>query len=150
MPEKILAYTDGSYFNNKGGWGYVFPHHQIRASGPVKKKPTNNRAELMAILKAMIQARKMDVFEMMIKTDSMYAVNSLSIWIPKWVKQNWKKGSTGKEVENKDILEKIWEHMQMIRILPRHVQAHGSDLIDPDTYWNEYADRLAKRGADAS
>lgn len=147
MPQKILAYTDGACSNNKAGWGFVFPHHGIRACGVVKREPTNNRAELMAALKAMRYACDMHAYEMMLKSDSMYVVNALSLWIPKWVRQNWVKGSNGKTVENRDILEKIWEQMKVIRVLPRHVEAHGSDLSDPDTYWNEYADRLAKRGA---
>lgn len=67
-------------------------------------KQTNQRAELTAV------ARALDFVpidrDILICTDSYYAIRCITEWSPKWLKNGWK-NSAGKDVENRDLVEPI-------------------------------------------
>ena len=67
-------------------------------------RQTNQRAELTAVLRALeIVPRNRNV---VIVTDSRYAIDCVTTWHVNWKTNGWKT-STGKAVENKDIIENI-------------------------------------------
>jgi len=67
-------------------------------------RQTNQRAELTAILRALeVVPRNRDVI---IITDSRYAIDCCTVWHINWQKNGWK-SATGKSVENKDIIENV-------------------------------------------
>lgn len=67
-------------------------------------RQTNQRAELTAV------ARALDHIpidrDTIILTDSRYSIQCLTEWFPKWETNNWK-SSSGKDVENRDLIEPI-------------------------------------------
>ena len=67
-------------------------------------RQTNQRAELTAVLRALeIVPRNRNVI---IVTDSRYAIDCVTSWYINWRKKGWKT-SAGKAVENKDIVENV-------------------------------------------
>lgn len=152
----IIVYTDGSYKKKNGieycGYGIHFPNAEhIDVSKPLLfgKNKTNQRAELYAIYKALRLITKKFIFDKIhLYTDSMYSINSLTKWIIKWKKNNWKK-SDKTLILNYDIIKKIDD-----KILSRfgnkikfyHVKSH-TNKQDKHSIGNRVADELANLGA---
>ena len=87
--------------------------------------PTNNTAELGAILGALGKARKQKENHIKILTDSQYAVNAIN--------GNWRKRN-GEEVANLQLLKRIQRKMRGMRV----------DILHISREKNQIADRLAK------
>ena len=67
------------------------------------EKPTNNKAELTAILRALELCSKNKIYEqIIIYTDSDYSIKCITVWYPQWVEQKKLKNR-----KNIDILHKI-------------------------------------------
>lgn len=62
-------------------------------------RPTNNRAELYAIIRALEEAPRNDVETLIIKTDSKYCIGCFSSWHKGWEQHGWK-NSKGEPVGN--------------------------------------------------
>nr|QBK89753.1 MAG: ribonuclease H [Pithovirus LCPAC101] len=158
----ITIYTDGSHINSEGGYGIVVLYGGVEyfsMSGPIPEdKTTNNRAELYAIylaihklnniihkykstLGVMSTPTKVDVDNIIIKTDSMYSINCLTKWWKSWERNGWKV-KNGSTVVNepliKSILKKIDE--SPVSIIFSHIKAHSG------IEFNEKADILANEG----
>jgi ribonuclease HI len=105
MSSEIKIFTDGAVPNNqnkgnrKGGVGVFFGINDPRnISFGIKEtsiyKVTNQICELMACIKAIetiISTEKIKKRTIVIYTDSMYIVNSITVWAKVWEKNNWKK-----------------------------------------------------------
>ena len=154
--DKIIAYTDGSLMRKKNGtktnilcgYGVYFPNQEIKnISKKLKdKNPTNNRAELQAIYKAITGIKKYYTFnQFIIYTDSEYCKKSLTIWIKNWKKNNWL-NAKNKPVENQKKIMKIDKELQGFKIKIEWVAAH-TGLNDPHSLGNATADELARAGA---
>jgi ribonuclease HI len=162
----IHVYTDGSSLGNGrvgavGGVGVYFGPNDTRlarssvlvykadimtrnVSEALRgKRQTNQRAELTAVARALDHV-PIDR-AVLIHTDSNYSIKCLTEWFQKWEKQNWK-SSSGKDVENKDLIEPI-----IARIRERNmchaktdfkwIKGHGNDP------GNIAADLLAVQGS---
>ncbi|GAA93589.1 uncharacterized protein L969DRAFT_95765 [Mixia osmundae IAM 14324] len=149
--QRKVVYTDGSCLSNgqaraRAGYGVHWPDKDYPDlfEALEGEAQTNQRAELTAILSAVLQdlphASPGDVLE--IFTDSRYAINCLTVWAHNWERNNWK-SSTGKEVQNRDLVESTREVMSSYpgKIVLRHVKGHA------DSQPNNEADRLANMGA---
>lgn len=148
--EVIEVYTDGSLRKEKGGnvcgVGIYYPGGQVKnVASPFTLEPiTHNRAELYAIYRAIRRIDKYCHFnKIIIYSDSEYAVNSLTTWIGKWKKNNWK-DSKKNPVKNQDIIMNIDTLLQKYKgkIEINWVKAHSG------IKGNEVADRLANLGSD--
>lgn len=113
-------------------------------SEPLKgNRQTNQRAELTAILRGLdIAPRHRDVT---IFSDSQYAINCVTVWFINWRRNNWTT-SSGKPVENKDLVEPILEKIEereglKVKTLFEWVKGHSQHA------GNEAADQLAVNGA---
>lgn len=112
----VKIYTDGSSLGNGqvgavGGVGVYFGPGDGRnlSEGLTGSRQTNQRAELTAIQRALELApgdRKIVIY-----SDSNYAINCVTIWFQKWRTNNWQ-NSSGKAVENKDLVVKIIEMLE--------------------------------------
>jgi ribonuclease HI len=78
---------------------------------PSSPTPTNQRAEITAIIMALNQAlQKLDgldknpYIDVRIYSDSRYAVDCMTKWIYKWTKNDWT-NAQGFQVANRDLLE---------------------------------------------
>lgn len=154
MTEQIIVFTDGSHIKgtNKCGYGIYFPNKELpNVSRSFDHPPiTHQRAELYAIFKAIYYiTKKLTVNKIIIYTDSKYSMDSLTVWIKKWKKNNWKT-VTGSPVKNVDIIREIDNQISNFKgkIEFIHVSAH-TNKQDFLSISNHMADVLAKAGANS-
>jgi len=137
----IQIYTDGGCRNNPGigAWAFVAVEDGIVTITPsmVAKYTTNNEMELSAILNALEYLQLCDVSEATIFSDSQYAVNTINIWYPQWLKQ----GSL-KDKKNVDLLQRI-SSLKSPKIGLQWVRGHA------DNKYNILADQLVNQAMDA-
>ncbi|KAK2736277.1 hypothetical protein FQN57_000807 [Myotisia sp. PD_48] len=117
---------------------------------PSNPRPTNQRAEITAIILALEKAsEKYDELnskprlDVKIYSDSRYVVGCMTTWVDKWENNGWT-NSAGKEVANRDLLEEAWDLDNTLRQVGRG---------DIEYIWiprekNEYADRLCNEDMD--
>ena len=157
--KELILFTDGSLIRRKNkfgdeelkcGYGIYFPNKELRnISRPFNfGRKTNQRAELFAIYVALLQIKANINYEhVTIYTDSEYSIKSITEWIVKWEKNNWKT-SKGLAVENTDIIIPINNLLknQRDKIMFLHVKAHTGKQ-DPISISNSIVDELARDGA---
>lgn len=159
--KSIVVYTDGAVPNNqvkgnrKGGVGVFFaPEDSRNISWRIKEtsnvKVTNQVCELLACIKALesiVSTEKISTKSIIIKTDSMYIVNTINDWAKKWEKANWKKADK-KPIQNEDLVKKLFYLAVNLNAKFIHVRAHttapGIDSQEyADWFGNFMADKLA-------
>ncbi|KAK7419139.1 hypothetical protein QQX98_003478 [Neonectria punicea] len=149
--EDILQiYTDGSSLANgkkesRAGLGVFFGAGDPRnLSEKLEGEPqTNQRAELMAILRALEIAPLEQTVQIL--TDSQYSINCVTQWALSWDRKGWKT-ATGGEVKNQDIIRNVLARMTErtkagANTYYQWVKGHASNS------GNVAADRLAVLGA---
>ncbi|KPM40389.1 hypothetical protein AK830_g6180 [Neonectria ditissima] len=149
--EDILQiYTDGSSLANgkkesRAGLGVFFGNGDPRnLSEKLPGEPqTNQRAELMAILRALEIAPLEQTVQIL--TDSQYSINCVTQWALSWDRKGWKT-ATGGEVKNQDIIRNVLARMTErtkagANTYYQWVKGHASNQ------GNVAADRLAVLGA---
>ena len=163
--EVINIFTDGSTLNNQkkgnriGGSGVFFGDNDDRnLMLPLKEtkllKVTNQVAELTACVKAVeiiSSTEKIDNKNVIIYTDSMYIVNSITKWAKNWEKKNWTK-SNGKVIENLELMKTLYQLSLKFKINFKHVKAHKAEPHKNSKdyylwYGNFMADKLAVAAA---
>jgi len=72
-------------------------------------------------------------------TDSKYVQKGVTLWLNKWVANNWKTTSK-KPVKNRDLWEKVDVLNKKHKVTWYWVKGHSNDLL------NDKADHLAKKG----
>ena len=143
----INIYTDGACINNgkknaKAGIG-IYISDDFTISEKLIGLPTNQRAELYAILKALLVIDILNYKNINIYTDSMYSINCITKWVKGWKKNGWK-DSKKKDVKNKDLIDnidKIYSKYNHIHF--NHVEAH-TNKTDIHSIGNDKADKLAR------
>jgi len=158
--KEIIIFTDGSCKgptqNKRAGCGVYFPKHEkYNISYKLKKENiTNQVAELTACVKGIEKVLSKIVFyKIIIYTDSMYLINSITTWADKWKENKWKK-SNGETILNKKIIKKLYFYYKNLNIEFFHVKAHKKEPENKLTedyklwYGNNMADKLANDGAD--
>jgi len=142
--KSIVVYTDGSASPNPGpgGWGCVIPideNTELKLSGGFIKT-TNNRMELLAVIKALEEFGPNKTFDIYI--DSNYAKDGLMKWIHGWKRKNWVRvdWETGAEkpIKNLDLWQRAYPLIKENKIYFHKVKAHTGDK------YNEMVDVLAK------
>ena len=163
--DEIHIFTDGSTLNNqskwkrKGGIGVFFGDDDNRnISTPLiessKIKVTNQVAELLACVKGietLYTSQKVIQKSVILYTDSMYIVNIINNWGKNWEKNNWKK-SDGKQVDNLNLVKKVYYYSLNLGVSFKHVKSHQKEPDINDTnyfiwYGNSKADELATNAA---
>lgn len=134
-----MVYTDGACSGNPGpgGWGAVIIDNfgkRQEISGAFQKT-TNNRMELMAVLKALEKIP--DNKEVYITTDSQYVVNAVhKDWLSAWQDRNWRNAQK-KPVANRDLWERLIKLLKTHRTRFEWIRGHTGHVE------NECCDRLA-------
>lgn len=156
--ETVAVFTDGSSSDNgkkncKCSSGVYIENTQKEYSLTLEEacelakfevnKHSNNVGELMAILVALTVTR--DEKETIIYSDSMYCINSITLWSKKWALNSWK-NSAGKPVENQELIKEILKRKRNAFFV--HVKAHTKEPARDDPnyskwYGNDRADYLA-------
>lgn len=146
----MSIYTDGSSLANgrhgaRAGLGVFFgPNDPRNISERLPGDPqTNQRAELMAILRA-LQTVPLDK-PVQIFSDSQYSINCVTQWAIGWKKKGWQTAN-GELVKNQDIIRQVLDQMEERSRVGggtffRWVKGHASDR------GNIAADHLAVEGA---
>ncbi len=113
--KKVELYTDGACSGNPGpgGYGVVLKYKDtVKEFSEGYQSTTNNRMELMAIIKG-LQALK-EKCNVEIYSDSKYIVDAINQkWVYKWQKNNWKR-SKNKPALNSD----LWS--ELLNLLQKH------------------------------
>lgn len=153
----LVCFTDGSAFNNgnklsKCGFAVVWPHHpQKDYSQHLHSGSTNNRAEFSAVIHALCQADEIDPSKtktLIVFTDSMLLINSMTKWVQQWEKKGYKKAD-GTDVLNADLIRVLRDKMKRRDVTFKHVKAHtGGDSWQ--AVYNDRVDKLARAAADIS
>ena len=137
----LKIWTDGSCLGNPGpgGWGFIATDGKnVAERSGGERDTTNNRMELMAVIRALTAAHKHDENE--IHTDSQYVKNGMQVWLKNWKKNNWRT-STKKPVKNQDLWQKLDELAYTKKLHWVWVRGHaGEDM-------NERVDTLARDAA---
>ena len=153
----VLAFTDGACQGNgrrcsRGGIGVVFPEHRhldLSERLPALPPATNNRAELLAVLRSMSLCDTIDPDRkalLLVRTDSQLACNTMNKWLTGWKARGWKK-QDGTPPMNIDILKALDSmRSQGRRVSLEHVRAH-TGRQDRDSRYNAIADLLATQAA---
>lgn len=157
--KSINIFTDGAVPNNqkqgnrKGGVGVFFGNDDPRnISWSIKEtndvKVTNQVCELLACiqgLETVISTEKIGKRDIIIYTDSMYIVNTITEWANKWEKNNWKKADN-KPVQNLELVKKLYFLSRNLKVSYNHVLAHKSPPVkDSEDYFKWYGNYMADK-----
>ena len=99
--------------------------------------------ELTAAIKALEYCNQKDIKQLSLKqikiyTDSIYLKDGITVWINKWIENNWKT-SDKKNVKNVDLWKKLKELENLCSVEWHWIKGHS------DNPMNELADSLAKK-----
>lgn len=135
---RLQVATDGSCLGNPGPGGWAFYVDQTRWAAGGTRDTTNNRMELLAVLRAL------QTFDepLNIRLDSAYVKNALTKWLAGWKRRNWTT-SSGKPVANQDLIRQLDQALQGRDVTFEWVRGHAGD---PQ---NEAADDRAREAATA-
>ena len=143
--KNLVVSTDGSALSNPNGpMGWAWADHEGGdADAGGASNGTNQIGELCAVLQA-LRAHPGER-PLIIETDSQYAINCSTTWVPGWKKKGWK-NSQGKPVKNRPLIEAIDQEIQTrpgsVRFV--WVKGHAGDTF------NEKVDTLARGYATAA
>jgi ribonuclease HI len=134
----VDIFTDGACSGNPGpgGWGAILRSgkHEKEISGG-EAATTNNRMELMAVIRALQSLTKPSVVT--VHTDSRYVMDGATQWMKRWKANGWKT-SDKKPVKNNDLWLVLDEATAPHQVTWRWVKGH-SDHVE-----NNRADELAR------
>lgn len=146
---RVTIYTDGAARGNPdgpGGYGAVISYVDARGQEHIKelscgyKKTTNNRMELMGVIRALEALKRPCQVDLW--SDSQYVVKAFEEhWIDKWQKNGWKTAGK-KAVKNIDLWKKLLELMVPHQVTFHWVKGHAGQT------YNERCDFLATSAAD--
>lgn len=149
MMHKVDLYTDGACRGNPGpgGYGAVLEYLDQKGEKHIKelsgryKETTNNRMELMGLLKGLESLSK--PCQLRVFTDSQYIVNAFNLgWLNSWILNNWRRGKKKEPVKNDDLWKQIVEKVKDHQVEFIWVKGHNGH---PQ---NERCDELATMAAD--
>tara|TARA_B100000900_G_C20565586_1_gene710921 strand:+ start:277 stop:966 length:690 start_codon:yes stop_codon:yes gene_type:complete len=149
--DDILVYTDGACSNNGldnaiCGVGVYFSERNKNKYNNIGKvidfdKPTNNLAELMAILEALKTIKHNNYKNEKIKlyTDSHYCLKTIETWYLEWISNG-----TINTRKNIDIIKNIYDnYYTQMNIELLYIKGH-SKKTDEHSIGNDIADKLAR------
>ncbi len=146
---KVTIYTDGAARGNPngpGGYGAVLEYVDSKGNLHTKelsagyRRTTNNRMELMAVIRALECLVK--PCEIELYSDSKYVVDAFNQnWVEGWQKSNWRK-SDRRPVKNID----LWKKLLTVK-KPHAISFHWVKGHDGHPQ-NERCDALATAAAD--
>ncbi len=142
MTSPVVIHTDGACRGNPGpgGWGAVLEHDsRERELYGYEPETTNNRMELMAIIRALETLKR--PCKVRAITDSQYVMKGVTQWMPGWKKRGWRTAAR-KPVANRDLWERLDAALQRHEVEWEWVRGHTGQQ------GNERADQLANRGID--
>ncbi len=137
----ITIATDGACANNPNGlaaWAW-YENDESWQVGTFDVA-SNNVAELTGIIKA-LEVTNLYPQDVLILSDSRYAINCLTVWCHNWERNGWRKRPSSDNIMGKLANEKLIRHgVEQFRVKPNvkieWVKGHNGHPL------NENADRL--------
>lgn len=141
--KEVTLYTDGSCKINPGPGGWcailVYGNNEKVISGG-EKNTTNNRMELMAVIKA-LEALK-EPCRVKLVSDSKYVIDGLSLgWAKGWRSRGWKKSDKSPAL-NPDLWGKLLDLTDVHSLSYEWIKGHAGHP------YNERCDSVAQSEAD--
>lgn len=133
----VYIFSDGGCRNNgksnaKGGYSVYFTddithkdndYTKFNKTKLITQNPTNNKAELSAILLALkiIEENKefMEPLNIEIISDSKYSIDCITKWIVNWKKNDYR-NSKGEVIKNKDLIVSISHLLSKLQSIHTH------------------------------
>ena len=142
--DKITIYSDGACLGNPGpgGYGVVLLWGQKRKelSGGYRLT-TNNRMEILAVIKALQAISTKKRYKIKVFTDSRLVTNAFNQgWLTKWKQKGWKRNKKDK-VLNVDLWKQLLDEVEKHDVEFNWVKGHA------DIPENERCDVLARQAA---
>jgi len=134
----VEIFTDGACSGNpgQGGYGAILKYgREIKEISGYEKETTNNRMEMMAVIKALELLKRPCAVRVF--TDSNYVVKGMTEWVSGWIEKNWL-NSRKRPVSNKDLWERLLKLSQLHQIEWKWIRGHHGH---PE---NERCDQLAR------
>lgn len=138
----LKIWTDGSCLGNPGpgGWGFIATDGtNVAERSGGEANTTNNRMELMAVIRALNAAHRHSEVELHV--DSKYVKDGMESWLKNWKRNNWRT-RTNKPVKNQDLWMELDSVAQKIKIHWVWVKGHAGEEF------NERVDTLARTAAE--
>jgi len=137
-----IIYTDGSCLGNpgRGGWAAIIiePSGERKITGS-EKVTTNNRMELMAVIKAL---KEIEVnSQIILFSDSKYVIDGITKWVKNWKINDWQTTSK-KKIKNLDLWKDLDKQASKFKITWNWVKGHSTNE------YNNKVDRLARNEAE--
>ena len=146
MNKYFTIYTDGACTNNgrpgaKCSIGIHFSENNELKLEDISRvlkvtKPTNNIAEITAILESLKMIKGCVYSPIHIYTDSEYSLNVLTKWYPKWTDKD------KKSKKNIPLIKETYDLYDQLPVYLFHIKAH-TNLKDEHSVGNAKADELA-------
>ena len=142
--ERVTVYAHGAYSHTKtkgdqAGYGVWWGEDSpLNTSCALEGVKTNQRAEVEAVNVAVRQAAENGYSSILVVSDSMYVINSLTKWLHGWLANGWRTGSK-KSVAHKDEFMAIHQNMKRVKVEFDHVRNH------PGVFGNKMAEEMADR-----
>lgn len=140
----LTIYTDGASRGNPGpgGWAaIIIAARKVIELGGREEHTTNNRMELMGVIRALEFAGKLTDEPIELFTDSEYVMKGITLWIEGWQKRNWRTASK-KPVLNQDLWKELLEKAEGKAIRWNYVAGHSGHKL------NDRSDEIATSFAD--
>jgi ribonuclease HI len=155
----MRVFTDGACSGNgrsgaKAGFAVWFPDaRQLSCAQRLSpdESQTNQRAELSAIARAAVILDEGGFHDedIVVYTDSEYAINCLTKWLPGWASRNWKT-TEGKDVLHQDLIRETSGRLAKFKSHRFvHVRAHTGNE-DELSKQNDIVDKMARGTIDES
>ena len=137
---KVVVYTDGSCLKNPGGQGgwaalLMFDGEELALTGGFTCT-TNNRMELMGVLKALEFVTQFPApYCIQLYSDSRYVVDAVNKgWLDRWAASGWFKNNSRQNTKNVDLWQPIHDllkrHSVKIDWVPAHRGIKGNERVD--------------------
>ncbi len=136
--KKVEMFTDGACSGNPGpgGYGTILKYKgHIKELSAGYRNTTNNRMELMAIIKGLEELK--EPCEVTIYSDSRYIVDAINKgWLTRWKANRWMRDRKN-PVKNIDLWKRLLTQLERHKVTFKWVKGHAGH---PE---NERCDQLA-------
>lgn len=126
----VHLFTDGACSGNPGpgGWAYILRHlptGQEKENSGGERDTTNNRMELMAVIRGLEALKRPCRVELF--TDSVYVGKGLEEWMPKWKQNGWRRreGTRFVPIKNEELWRRLDELARQHKIKYTRVAGHS-------------------------
>ena len=127
---RVELFTDGACLGNPGpgGWAALLRHRgNERELHGGEADTTNNRMELMAVIRGLEALRKPCIVEL--TTDSQYVLRGAQEWVAGWISRKWRTAS-GDPVKNRDLWERLHAALVPHKVEWKWVRGHAFDPLN--------------------